>query len=91
LEHLRNPEVVPDVIFLDLNMPMIDGWECLERLRRINHLATTPVVIYSTSEPPSENLTNKKGTLFLTKQPRISQLVIKLKAIFSQIETGHLC
>jgi CheY-like chemotaxis protein len=30
LDHLKNiadkPELLPDVIFLDLNMPVIDGW-----------------------------------------------------------------
>ena len=89
LEKLSNEKIVPDVIFLDLNMPRLDGWECLQRLKAIDHLQTTPVVIYSTSEPSREVLTNKKFDLFLTKQPKISELVIKLKDVFSQLQAGN--
>lgn len=89
LERLSKEKIAPDVIFLDLNMPRLDGWECLKRLKAIDHLQTTPVVIYSTSEPT--HLTGKQSELFLTKQPKISELVIKLKDIFSQIQAGKLC
>lgn len=89
LERLSKEKIAPDVIFLDLNMPRLDGWECLKRLKAIDHLQTTPVVIYSTSEPT--HLTGKQSEFFLTKQPKISELVIKLKDIFSQIQAGKLC
>ena len=39
----------PQFIFLDLNMPVMTGWECLERLKKDQALAEIPVVIYSTS------------------------------------------
>lgn len=89
LERLSKEKIAPDVIFLDLNMPRLDGWECLKRLKAIDHLQTTPVVIYSTSEPT--HLAGKKAEFFVTKQPKISELVIKLKDIFSQIQAGKLC
>ncbi len=39
----------PDVIFLDLNMPLKNGFECLADLKSINKLRNIPVVIFSTS------------------------------------------
>lgn len=39
----------PDVIFLDLNMPLRNGLECLEEIRHSEMLKKNPVVIYSTS------------------------------------------
>lgn len=35
----------PDVIFLDLMMPEIDGWEVLRRLKEDDELAHIPVVV----------------------------------------------
>ena len=45
---------VPDLIFLDLNMPNKTGRECLEMIRREARLKTIPVVIYSTSSSPKD-------------------------------------
>lgn len=39
----------PDVIFLDLNMPVKNGFECLAELKSTNKLKNIPVIILSTS------------------------------------------
>ena len=39
----------PDVIFLDLNMPRKNGFECLEQIRATLKWKDIPVVIFSTS------------------------------------------
>jgi CheY-like chemotaxis protein len=39
----------PDYIFMDLNMPLMTGIQCLKELKKIPALAKIPVVIYSTS------------------------------------------
>ena len=54
LEHLMlnsaNPELLPDVIFLDIFMPNMDGWQFLEKLEpyaRENDQSPTDIcVIY---------------------------------------------
>lgn len=33
---IKNNEELPNVILLDINMPMMDGWEFLEALERLN-------------------------------------------------------
>jgi CheY-like chemotaxis protein len=47
---LSSPDaILPDIIFLDLNMPQKDGSECLAEIKsdpRLNHIA---IIIYSTS------------------------------------------
>lgn len=35
-ENLNNKEVLPDIIFLDLSMPIMDGWQFLEEFAKIN-------------------------------------------------------
>lgn len=39
----------PEVIFLDLNMPRKNGFECLTEIRQTPKLSSIPVVIFSTS------------------------------------------
>jgi len=46
---LRKESLLPDLIFLDLNMPGKNGKECLREIRAIPHLRDTPVIIFSTS------------------------------------------
>lgn len=39
----------PDVIFLDINMPGMTGWEFLRKVKRDEKLKKIPVIMYSTS------------------------------------------
>jgi CheY-like chemotaxis protein len=40
---------VPDLLFLDLNMPCKSGLECLQDIRENLHLTELPIVVYSSS------------------------------------------
>lgn len=40
---------VPDLLFLDLNMPYKDGYECLREIRQGLGLKELPIVVYSSS------------------------------------------
>lgn len=48
LDYLTSAEKLPELIFLDLNMPRMNGVECLKALKKNNRLAVIPVVILST-------------------------------------------
>lgn len=41
--------VIPDMIFLDINMPCMNGIDCLAELRRLRHLEHVPIIMYSTA------------------------------------------
>lgn len=49
LNYLDEIEVKPHILFLDLNMPGISGFECLEHIRNNPDLKDISVAIYSTS------------------------------------------
>jgi len=44
----------PDLVLLDLNMPIMDGHEALRRLREFEDLRDLPVVVFSTSRARSD-------------------------------------
>lgn len=41
--------VLPDIIFLDLNMPNIDGWQFLEEIQKYNFINKLTIYIVSSS------------------------------------------
>src|SRR4051794_15093549 len=43
-------DAAPDIVFLDLNMPLKNGIHCLKDIHHLNLLPDTPVIIYSTSQ-----------------------------------------
>jgi len=45
----ENENPLPDIIFLDLNMPRKSGMECLKEIRQNDRLKKISVAIYSTS------------------------------------------
>ncbi|MEO5967850.1 MAG: response regulator [Ferruginibacter sp.] len=62
--------ILPDILFLDLNMPRKSGYECLAAIKLIDKLKTLPVVVYSTSIGNDIlNLLNDVGANFYIQKP----------------------
>lgn len=50
MKYFQQPGYVePDIIFIDVNMPIISGWDCLEKIKLDPFLLKIPVIMYSTS------------------------------------------
>jgi len=45
-ENKREPDKLPDVIFLDLNMPEFSGWDFLERMEQMQHEVDKNIQVY---------------------------------------------
>ena len=45
-------ELTPNIVFLDINMPGVDGFEVLAYLRREPRLAGVPVIIVTSDDQP---------------------------------------
>lgn len=78
-----NKTELPEVIFLDLNMPRMKGDECLVELKKDDTLKDIPVVIYSTAFLPevADALYEKGASYYLQKSSYPMQNYNVAKAI----------
>ncbi len=76
---------IPDIIFLDWNMPLISGSAMLSGLRKLPEYNTVPVVIFTGSIDPAYRAEAQAlgASYFIYKPFSISDLSNKLKELFS--------
>ena len=61
---------LPHILFLDLNMPRKNGFECLSEIKHNKQLDKLPVVIFSTSfEQEVVNLLYNNGAQYFIRKP----------------------
>jgi CheY-like chemotaxis protein len=89
LEILENSTVLPDFIFLDVNMPLLDGKECLMRIKRNKEFRAIPVVIYTTSKRQKDIQTFKELGAFeyIIKPNSVRDAYKSLKNVLSRDRT----
>jgi CheY-like chemotaxis protein len=79
----NNPN--PDIIFLDLNMPKMNGFDFLEKIKKDEKMKNIPVVIFTTSNHYKDikKAGELKAVAFLTKPNNINNLSAKLSQVLN--------
>ena len=88
LEKLVHKQIkTPDVIFLDLNMPVLNGWECLKEIKKMAALQHIPVVMYSTANLHQSGLcpTDVGATAFYQKSNTFPELKNALSDVLTSV------
>ena len=78
---LKAEELQPDVILLDIMMPVMDGWEVLVNLKKNEATKNIPVIVFTAKEYSNgKALSKSKGADdFVAKPFEIDELVEVLK------------
>jgi DNA-binding NtrC family response regulator len=91
--HLDKAEPVPDILFLDLNMPRKNGFDCLLEIKSNQKLKNFPVIIYSTSlnHTVADMLYENGAHHYIQKPGDFGKLkIVILKAIQSVIKEDKI-
>ena len=77
IQYLTNEtNEIPDILFLDLNMPRKNGFECLAEIKLNERLKNLPIIIYSTSfhKVIADRLHKNGANYYISKPSEISEL-----------------
>lgn len=90
--NLLEEDYIPSIIFLDINMPGMNGWQCLTKLKSNDQFKHIPVVMYSTSSYQHEiEKAFELGALaFFTKPNHYSLLKKNIKVVLDALHTDQL-
>jgi CheY-like chemotaxis protein len=95
----KNSENIPDILFLDLSMPRMNGFECLSEIKECIKLKVIYVIMFSTAFPRDlvyeKNIINKllnmgaqdfirKPSDFTKLKEVVSHAIIKAKPYISK-------
>jgi CheY-like chemotaxis protein len=88
----------PDLIFLDINLPRVDGIDCIQQIMKSEPGQRIPVVMYSSSELPKDLQASylAGASLYFRKPNNITSLINALRDILQmnwhhpdRIKTHH--
>lgn len=71
-ENSKSSNLLPDIIFLDLFMPIMNGWQFLEEYKMIKSKMTKSIEIYVISSSISQEDINKAKNIY-----EVSDYIIK--------------
>ena len=97
LETLQKKATRPSIIFLDINMPVMSGWDVLKQLKSNEQYGDIPVIVYSTSSGLREKKTafDLGALCFVTKPDDIKlirgMLEIVLSSIHRNVVDSQMC
>ena len=82
MEYLNDESTpLPDYLFLDLNMPLKNGTECLEEIKQSDRLQNLPVIIFSTCalQGTINNLFSMGAQHYIRKPASFRQLTLLIQ------------
>lgn len=90
LDNLRSRESLPDIICLDLHMPIMDGGECLSLIRSDKKFDTIAIIIYSSilDMQRIEELFRNGANRYLRKPSSYITLRDALERVIESIRTN---
>ena len=88
IETLNQITYLPDFIFLDINMPIMDGKDCLVELKKDSRLKVIPVIIFSTTIDQDEiNRCYRLGASSYLKKPNsFEELCSSLRMFINMVQ-----
>ncbi len=75
--------IKPAFIFLDINMPVTNGVDCLKNIRAVQKYDRIPVIMYSTLKDYREVSYRNKANYYLEKPDSFAKILASLRSILT--------
>jgi CheY-like chemotaxis protein len=89
VQMLKRPDtLIPDFIFLDIYMPVMDGKKCFVELRKMAKIRHVPIIMCSASEfaEDKEDCEKLGADFYLTKPVSVIDMINSLLFVFDRYE-----
>ena len=83
LNTLKSAQTLPDFIFMDFNMPIMNGVECLYELSNLCRTKHIPVIMLSSAIEQAEACRKFGAKEFIKKTYEIGALIIELQRVIN--------
>ena len=90
LELLQRGEVRPDLMLLDLMMPMMDGWQLRARLLENPALASLPIVIMTAHAGVLRAVANTQPATPVLPKPLDADRLLEFVATYAKRQPPHV-
>jgi CheY-like chemotaxis protein len=78
----KSTQTLPCLVIMDINMPKMDGKQTLGEMKKDEQLSELPVVIFSTSDNPSDKLyCEQYGAELVTKPSSMASIKEEVKKL----------
>jgi len=86
IEKALSGDFVPGYIFVDLNMPLVSGRDCIRAFKKIERFKGVPIIAYTTSSFSKDirEMRDLGATHYLVKPTSFSALVHILTELFHE-------
>jgi CheY-like chemotaxis protein len=84
-------DALPDLVFLDISMPVFGGLQCLASFKKDEQLRDLPVIMYSTSSQELEiNMARELGALAFVTKPNDFRLLKRILSLILDTPVAEL-
>ena len=92
LEYLVQKDKIPDLIILDIEMPEMNGYEVLDRIKKMDHLEGVPVIFLTANNEKKEVLKAVTGGVkdYVVKPIDKDILTRKMNILFNSKLAGNM-
>jgi len=87
----KESAILPDLIFLDLNMPRKNGYECLAEIKSHTQFNTIPVIIFSTSfdQEKANQLYDNGAHYYICKPANFQDLQCAVHSAIQRVQLNN--
>jgi len=87
----KSKSKLPDILFLDINMPRKNGYECLVEIKANAHTKNVPVIMYSTSLKDSmADMLYENGAGYYLRKSGLADLDKYLQLLLTMLQEKTL-